>query len=111
MANRKDRLQNTRTEENRQREVKHHKDTQSQKRTETDRHTHEDSLPSNINIPEYVEEACKKKTPPCTSIDAAIEKCAGKDYGSKYSSTVESADTFGNVAKGGVRCWQGSSCH
>jgi len=66
---------------------------------------------SNINIPEYVEEACKKKTPPCTSIDAAIEKCAGKDYGSKYSSTVESADTFGNVAKGGVRCWQGSSCH
>ena len=57
------------------------------------------------------EEACKKKTPPCTSIDAAIKKCAGKDYGSKYSSTVESADTFGNVAKGGVRCWQGSSCH
>jgi hypothetical protein len=66
---------------------------------------------SNVNIPEYVEEACKKKTPPCTSIDAAIEKCAGKDYGSKYSSTIESADTFGNVAKGGVRCWQGSSCH
>ena len=57
------------------------------------------------------EEACKKKTPPCTSIDAAIKKCAGKDYGSKYSSTVESADTFGNVADGGVRCWQGSSCH
>ena len=66
---------------------------------------------SNINIPEYVEEACKKKTPPCTSIDAAIKKCAGTDYDKKYSSTVESADTFGNVAKGGVRCWQGSSCH
>ena len=66
---------------------------------------------SNINIPEYVEEACKKKTPPCTSIDAAIKKCAGTNYDRKYSSTVESADTFGNVAKGGVRCWQGSSCH
>ena len=65
-------------------------------------------FPTDSKIPE---EACKKKTPPCTSIDAAIKKCAGKDYGSKYSSTVESADTFGKVAKGDVRCWQGSSCH
>ena len=70
--------------------------------------TVESLFPTNSDTPE---EACKKKTPPCTSIDAAIKKCAGTNYDRKYSSTVESADTFGNVAKGGVRCWQGSSCH